>query len=65
MSAAELSKQLTSDNLALDRQAAFLLNAQKDTFSAKLPPQDFVFLAEVSYNFLLLLAHPSSNGHSK
>jgi len=27
--------------------------------------QDFIFLAHVTYNFLLLPAHPSGNGHGK
>ncbi len=58
-----MTKQISTNYLALGRQAAFLLNAKKDAFPAKLLPQDFVFLAEVSYNFLLLLAHPSGNGH--
>ena len=44
---------------------AFLLDAKKYAFSAKLLPQDFVFLTEISYNFLLLPAHPSGNGHGK
>ncbi len=55
----------TADYLALGRQTAFLLDAQKDAFSAKLLPQDAVFLTEVSDHLLLLLAHPSGNGHGK
>jgi hypothetical protein len=46
-------------------KTAFLLDAQKDASSAKLFPQDFVLFAEVSYNFLLLPTHPSSNGHGE
>ena len=42
-----------------------MLDAQKDAFSAKLLPEDFVFLAEIRYNFLLLPAHPSGNGYGK
>jgi len=60
-----LTKQIPADYLALGGQAAFLLDAQTDAFSAKLLPQDLIFLAEISYNFLLLLAHPSGNGHGK
>ncbi len=61
----ELTKQSPTNCLASGGQTAFLLDAQKDAFPAKLFPQDFVLLAEISYNFLLLLAHPSSNGHGK
>ena len=56
----KLSKQNPTNYLALARQTAFLLYAQKDAFSAKLFPQDAVFLTEVSNHLLLLLA---SGGH--